>query len=120
FEAVLANANIGKSPRQPELRDKGREDLAGIAIRCVERRCNRLLSSFRGRSVVTEHARHHDCRTEIVRNVAGAPEYMTNGVARAHRHPRLQPEGRQPGAQLTVESRLLVVRIALGASETII
>src|SRR5229473_719663 len=55
----------------------------------------------------------------IMRYVAGAPEHVTDGMARAHRHPRLQPEGRHPGAQLTVQPCLFIVRVVPGASETI-
>ncbi|MGX1415044.1 isoquinoline 1-oxidoreductase beta subunit [Bradyrhizobium elkanii] len=87
LKPILADADIGKPPRQAEFRDERREGFAGIAPRRAERGGDRLLGCLRRRAVVAEHARHHHRRAEIMRHVAGAAEHMADGMTGAHRHP---------------------------------
>ena len=110
-EVFGADVDILQAARQAEAANEAVEHVGGVLAGMSH--CRRDLRLTLGvlRLVPAHHVRQHDAGGIAVRHAELGAEYVTDAVARAHRHPRSQWSRRKPGADLAIHPCVEIVRI---------
>ena len=116
----LVTPTSERCPGKSQSTDELGEDVAGLGVRRVPGLGDFPLGLIRHGLIVSQDARHHDRRTEIVWNIAGPPKHVSDRVARTHRNTTLQSEGGHPGTELAKLPRFQIVRVFFRGQQAII